>query len=283
MTAPKATVPAELRKLYGQGRVIPFVGAGASMSLTWKSHDGYETLRGPSWREMVDQACRLLGYEDPELLRYRGTDLQILEFFEQKKGNFAPLTNWLVRRLDVPEAAIKASRVHAALSALGASTKFYTTNYDDLLERALTLAGREVKVVAAERDMGTSDRMVEVVKFHGDFDNPEAMVVSEGHYYKRLRLDGPLDLKLRSDLLNRVALFVGYSFNDLNIRFLFDVLNEMVRSLPGSDIGKRAYIVVNNPSDFEYTLFRKRNMEIIPTYGDDRTASLAEVLEQLVS
>lgn len=276
----KPSVPTELRRLYRQGRVVPFIGAGASMSLSWQLRDG-SSSRGPSWDEMVDEACHQLGYKDPELLRYRGTDLQILEFFEQKKGNFAPLTNWLVRRLEVPDSALTASRVHSAIAELQVSTKFYTTNYDDLIERSLRLAGREVKVVASERDMGWGDKMVEVIKFHGDFDNPGEMVFSEGHYYKRLRLDRPLDLKLRSDLLNRAALFVGYSFKDLNIGFLFDQLNEMLKSLPLSDSGKRAYIVVNNPSDFEYVLFKKRNIEIIPTYGADRTTSLAEVLEEI--
>jgi hypothetical protein len=232
---------------------------------------------------MVDEACRQLGYEDPELLRYRGNDLQILEYFLQKKGNFAPLTNWLVRRFDVDDDAIRASRVHTLLCALNASTKFYTTNYDDLLERSLRLSGRQVRVVASERDMAGDDGAVEVVKFHGDFDNPDLMVLSEGHYYRRLRLDTPLDFKLRSDLLNRAALFLGYSYSDLNVGFLFDVLNELLKSLPGSDAGKRAYIVVNNPSDFEYTLFRRRKIEVIPTYGDDRTSSLAEVLEDIVS
>lgn len=277
-----ATVPAELKKLYRAGRVVPFVGAGASMSLSWTSKKG-ETLRGPSWKEMVNEACRQLGYEDPELLRFRGTDLQILEFFLQKKGNFAPLTNWLVRRLDVPEDAIKASRVHTLLSTLTASTKFYTTNYDDLIERALRLSGREVRVIASERDMAGHDGVVEVVKFHGDFDNPDLMVFSEAHYYRRLRLDTPIDFKLRSDLLNRVALFIGYSYSDVNVGFFFDILNEMMKNLPDSDTGKRAYIVVNNPSDFEYTLFRRRNIEIIPTFGDDRTSTLVEILEDLLS
>ena len=31
--------------------------------------------------------------------------------FLGKKGNFAPLTNWLVRRLDVDDGAIGASRI----------------------------------------------------------------------------------------------------------------------------------------------------------------------------
>lgn len=278
----KPTVPAELKKLYRQGRVIPFVGAGASMSLKWKAPTELDFHSGPSWGEMVDEACRQLGYDDPELLRYRGTDLQILEFFEQKKGNFAPLTNWLVRRLDVPDEAIKESLVHSAIAKLRDSVSFYTTNYDDLIERALQLSGRDVKVIASERDMGENGK-VEVIKFHGDFNNPDSIVFSEGHYFKRLKLDGPLDLKLRSDLLGRAALFIGYSFRDLNIGFLFDILNEMLKSLPNSATGRRAYIVAHNPSDFEYTLFRKRNIEIIPTFGDNRAEALAEVIEEVAS
>ncbi|WP_042778664.1 SIR2 family protein [Sinorhizobium fredii] len=278
----RPTVPSELKKLYRLGRVVPFVGAGASMSFQWEVPGSTSVQRGPSWSEMVDESCRQMGYTDPELLRYRGTDLQILEFFEQKMGNFAPLTNWMVRKFHVPDDAIMSSKVHTALAALENSKTFYTTNYDDLLERSLKLAGRSVKVVARERDMGINDS-VEVVKFHGDFNNPDLMVFSEGHYYKRLRFEVPLDFKLRSDLLNRVALFVGYSFRDLNIGFLFDLLNELLKSLPDSDTGKRAYIVVNNPSDFEYTLFQKRNIEIIPTYGDKRTETLVEVLEEIVS
>jgi hypothetical protein len=275
-------VPAQLKKLYRQGRVVPFVGAGASMSLTWTMPGTEATARGPSWREMVDEACRQLGYSDPELLRYRGSDLQILEYFGQKKGGFAPLTNWMVKKFQVPDTAIKASRVHTALAAFAKSNTFYTTNYDDLLEKCLELSGRRVKVVARERDMGGSLN-AEVVKFHGDFNNPELMVFSEAHYHKRLKFDVPLDFKLRSDLLNRVALFVGYSFGDINIGILFDQLNELLKSLPDSDTGKRAYIVVNNPSDFEYTLFHKRNIEIIPTYGDQRTETLAQVLQEIVS
>lgn len=278
----KATVPAELKKLYRQGRMVPFVGAGASMSLTWTTPGSTTVQRGPSWSEMVSEACQQMGYSDPELLRYRGTDLQILEFFGQKKGNFAALTNWLVRKFAVDDDTIASSKVHSALAALNNSKIYYTTNYDDLLERALRLAGRQVKVVARERDMSAGNS-IEIVKFHGDFDNPDLMVFSEAHYYKRLRYDTPLDFKLRSDLLNRVALFVGYSFGDVNIGLLFDQMNELLKTLPDSDTGKRAYIVINNPSDFEYTLFKKRNIEIIPTYGDKRTDTLVEVLGEIAA
>lgn len=275
------TAPSELKKLYRQGRVVPFIGAGASMALEWSTPDG--TRRGPSWKAMVDKACELLGYEDPELLRFRGTDLQILEYFEHKKGNFAPLTNWLVRELDAPDDAILSSSVHTALAGMANCRNYYTTNYDDFLERTLRLHGRKVQVVTSERDMGARGHDTEVVKFHGDFNSPDEMVFSEGHYYRRMRLDAPLDLKLRSDLLGRAAFFIGYSFRDLNVGYLFDVLENALKGMPNSPSGRRAYIVVHNPSDFEYALFHKRNMEVVPTHGDDRAAGLVEVLLDLLA
>ena len=78
--------PIDLKRLYRERRVIPFVGAGASMSVTWEGGK----RRGPSWGEMVNEAARLLG-ADPDLLRVRGTDLQVLEYFAIKKGGLGPV------------------------------------------------------------------------------------------------------------------------------------------------------------------------------------------------
>lgn len=105
--------PPELKRLYSQGRVLPFVGAGASMAISWDV--GGKRKTGTSWSQMVNQAAEILGYKDPELLRMRGTELQILEYFRIKKNNFAPLTNWMVRLMDAPDAAIRSSNVHSAL------------------------------------------------------------------------------------------------------------------------------------------------------------------------
>ena len=56
------TCPVDLRRLYRERRVIPFVGAGASMSVTWGAS---RKNRGPAWEEMVHQAARLLGASEP--------------------------------------------------------------------------------------------------------------------------------------------------------------------------------------------------------------------------
>ncbi|GHS86726.1 hypothetical protein AGMMS50218_07150 [Actinomycetota bacterium] len=44
-----------------------------------------------------------------------------------------------------------------------------------------------------------------------------------------------MDLKFRSDLLGRSVLFLGYSFNDINIRIIWHKLMEMMRDVPDAD------------------------------------------------
>jgi len=274
--------PPELKRLYREGKVLPFVGAGVSMSVSWTDKTGNE-IRGPSWAQMVNEAARILGFEDPELLRMRGTDLQILEYFAIKKKNFAPLINWMVRNIDAPDSALTNSILHASLASLEACQIFYTTNYDDFLERSFGLFSRPSHVISTEEDMGFGKMNCQIVKFHGDFNNPDEMVMSERHYYRRMRLDGPMDLKLRSDLLGRAVLFVGYSFRDINRAYLFQTVNEMFRNLPNSFSGRRAYIIVQNPSDFERRLFHNRNIEVIAAYGDDRTKAASEIIADMAS
>jgi hypothetical protein len=276
--------PLELKRLYQEGRILPFIGAGASMGVSWFNSEGLP-LRGPSWRELVDQAARMLEFEEPDLLRLRGSDLQILEYFFAKKGSFAQLTNWLNLSMQPQDSSLRQSALHEAITKLDLCPVVYTTNYDDFLERAFRLAGRPVRIVAAEREMGRSGRAneVEVVKFHGDFNHPEAMVLSERHYEERLSLKSALDLKLRSDILGRAVLFIGYSFSDLNVAYLFRLVNDEFGRLHGSFSGKRAYIVMSNPSDFEIQLFHNRNIEVIASDKFDRAAHAAEVLNDMMS
>jgi len=149
----------------------------------------------------------------PDLLRLRGTDLQILEYFKIiKGGSLAELTNWLSQQFAAArDEDIMASALFAQLSSLNNCNVYYTTNYDDFIERALAKTGRKTHVVMSEHSINHDRSSVEVVKFHGDFNSPDQMVLSESQYMDRMRLESPLDFKLRSDLLGRAVLFIGYS------------------------------------------------------------------------
>lgn len=251
------------------------------MSVTWKL-DG-RTISGPSWSDVVSQGARELGFTDPDLLRVRGTDLQILEYFRIKNHDeLAPLTNWLVREMHPPNDALLASSIHNELSRLDNCDLFYTTNFDDFIERSLRLHRRAVRVVAIEPDIARRERgECEIVKFHGDWNHPSHMVMSESDYERRLNLDTAMDYRLRADLLGRALLFIGYSFRDPNVAYLFRKINDQFRALTGVSFGRRAYIAVPEPSDFEVTLFQARNIEVIPIIGADVTSEIAELISDL--
>lgn len=280
----------DLRTFCSQGRLLPFVGAGVSTSVEWTTAGG-EQRRGPSWKELVDQAAILVGSPDPNLLRVRGEDLQILEYFRSKNDDrLAKLTNWLVQRLDVDENTLLSNPIFDALASMGTCKIFYTTNFDDFLERSLKLHGRVVSVVASEPDVAralaqatvSNGASCEVVKFHGDLDHPDMMVVSESQYRDRLALTTPMDDRLKSDILGRLVLFLGYSFRDWNVSYLFHLVNSLHGGLADSMSQRRAYITVAAPSDFERTLFEKRGIGVIPIpSGSGMTQAVTELLRNI--
>ena len=275
--------PEELKRQYRDGRLVPFVGAGVSKSVQWT--DNGEARSGVLWREFVNRATVELGFDDPSLLRVRGTDLQILEYFKLKQETVSPLSLWLFQRMQPPEDALRASPIHRELAALDRCPVYYTTNYDNLLERAFDYHGRECRSVAIESHIGArigrTSPVCEIVKFHGDFRHPESMVITESDYQRRLAFDTPMDMRFRADMLGRAVLFLGYGFGDPNVSYLFHLVNERLDKLPTSLSGRRAYITVPDPSDFERTLFAARNIDVLPVNEESHTDDIAALLADL--
>ena len=274
-------ISSELRSLYRDGRLLPFVGAGVSTSVTWS--DGENEIHGPSWDELVKRAAHDLGFDDIQLIRARGTDLQILEYFRLQFSGYARLTNWLVRIMNPPDSTLRKSAIHNELAQMNKCSVIYTTNFDDFIERSFSLHNRRHKTVAIEAHMRTDVGVTEVVKFHGDWDHPDRMVLTESDYERRMEFKTSMDLRLTSDLLNRSILFLGYSFRDQNVAYLFRQVNERFAQLPNTISGHRAHIVVQEPSHFEWKLFKQRNMNVIPIDSGDPTKQTAELLNEIRS
>jgi hypothetical protein len=186
----------ELKTLYRDGRILPFIGAGISASVEWI--DGAVTKRGPSWGALVDRAAKELGFDSGDLLRVRGTDLQILEYYKLKFSGHTRLTNWLLLNMNPPDDAIKNSVIHNELAAMTNCLTMYTTNFDDFIERSLGLHSRAFQAVAIEEHMRRSSATTEVIKFHGDWNHPDRMVLTESDYERRDGIqihDGPKALE----------------------------------------------------------------------------------------
>lgn len=272
--------PHALKEVYQSGRLIVFAGAGVSASIEWIDNKGV-SHRGPTWREMVDMVAKENGVMLPELLRIRGTDLQILEYFSLKdKTTFQKLTNNLCRHLNPPDEALINSPIHKELASLSHCRLFYTTNYDDFIERSFRALKRSCDVVVCEEDINEKNDC-EIIKFHGDWNHPDKMVISERHYERRLNLTDVLDYRFRADLLNKIVLFIGYSFRDPNISYLFRVIQDQTKYFDDTIQDRRAYIAVPDPSDFEIQLFRARKMEVISINSMDPTTDISSLIQEL--
>lgn len=190
-------------------RAILFAGAGVSINAGL-----------PPWRELIARMGKEFGFD--EGLRYGlGVDYPVLaEYYRLRQGSIGPLRSWMDRNWCVSEQRIRESKVHELIVQLDFPI-IYTTNYDRNLEVAYTLYDRDFIKVINARDMAkTVEGVTQIIKFHGDFDDDQSLVITESDYFKRLSFDSPLDIKFRSDSFGKTILFIGYSMHDMNIRLL---------------------------------------------------------------
>jgi hypothetical protein len=233
-------------------QVILFAGAGVSM-----------TVGLPSWRTLVEHIAEELEL-DPGILSDPGINHLILaEFYRLKQGSIGPLRSWMDRNWTVAPDQMKASRVHELICKLDFPI-IYTTNFDRNLETAFELHGKDfVKIVNAKDIARIRDGVPQIVKYHGDFDDDESIVIAETDYMDRLSFESPLDIKFRSDALGKTILFVGYSLTDLNIRFLLHRLWKMWCGSGYERDRPQSYVFMLRPNPVEEAVLEQWGLRVL--------------------
>src|SRR5262249_48388693 len=145
-----------------------------------------------------------------------GTYLSLAEFYELERGSIGSLRSWMDVNWHQKEIKVSNSEVHEAIVRAG-FRKIYTTNFDRWIERACEHWGiRYRKLLTVNDMMVKNDDSLEIVKFHGDFDDDKTLVLTETSYLERLNFESPIDLMLRADVLRYPVLFIGYRLLDIN-------------------------------------------------------------------
>lgn len=181
---------------------------------------------------------------------------------------------------NVSDETIKNSAIYHYIAQTGCRL-VYTTNYDHILEKAFKLHKKKYKTVIGVNDFAETDcNTTQIIKFHGDFSKPKSLVLAECDYFERLNFESPLDIKLRSDMLTKSVLFIGYSLSDINIRLLIYRLNTLWKKQ--SENKPRSYIFLPTPNPIQEKIFLSRG--IIPIVGEDvdRSKSLETFLGKIV-
>ncbi|MBJ7537769.1 SIR2 family NAD-dependent protein deacylase [Marinomonas transparens] len=251
---------------YRERNVILFVGAGISKNLGL-----------PTWSELIDHVADELGY-DPEIYKSFGDSLALAEYYRLKTGSIGPLRSWMDTNWHSANVDLQGSKLHELI----ANSKFpmvYTTNYDRWLEKSYELYEKQYTKIAGVSDIAKiKDGVTQVIKFHGDFDNDDTIVLDESSYYERLEFETPLDIKLRSDVLGKSVLFIGYSLTDVNLRFLFYKLAKLWKSNNGGGVQPKSYVFTHRPNPIQETILEQWGIKMLTSKENDPQKALLEFL-----
>jgi hypothetical protein len=251
-------------------QLILFAGGGISQSLGL-----------PSFRELIRHISDEMGFasEAIDTLDYP----VIAEAYQVRHAQLGAVRSWMDQIMHPAGIDIRTSEVHNLIVDLEFPI-IYTTNYDRWIERAFKARNKPFRKVTNIADLTAADRSAtEIIKFHGDFDDDDSLVLTESGYFGRMMFDTPLDIRLRSDSLGRPLLFLGYSLHDLNTRYLLFRLQELWKTSPHADQRPKSYIVMTENSEAQEIVLRSRGIIPIKTGVSDPGEATASFLRELLA
>jgi hypothetical protein len=277
-----------------EGRVIPFLGAGAN--LCGRPQDGPWAVGShlPSGADLATYLANKSRYPDDPA----GDLLRVSQYVDAVLGEKA-LYEYLHSAFD---ADYPPNELHRLLVDVAAELRerrrpgllILTTNYDDALERAFEEAGEAYHVLWYDAKGGSghflhrangkvapirkpnetlmSDRAV-ILKLHGAVDRidpkVDSFVITEDHYidYKE-RI--PVNLRMRMEESH--FLFLGYSLRDWNLRVILS------RIWHGRTLASQSWAVQRpsgSLSEIEQKLWRSRgDVDLMYVELDEYVAKL---------
>ncbi len=190
--------------LLAKHKLVPFFGAGIS-----RQHLGLAAA------ELAHEMAEAIGYPPETPLA------DVADAYANARGQ-ATFVDFLSRKLVVTELDERKAPSHRLLVSL-MQNLLYTTNQDNLFELVARQYGRIYRRVVTVEDLSESvPGEPLLIKFHGDTSVPESLVFGAKSYQDRMTTqDHPLDIRLKSDLLGKRLMFLGYSLRDENVAKIF--------------------------------------------------------------
>lgn len=191
----------EFSKNVIQGNAAIFLGAGLSVGANYKD-----------WKSLLKEPAESIGL-NVEKEQY---DLISLAEYIKNEKNRTYINEVLLEEFHKPN--INPTTNHRLLASLPIDI-YWTTNYDDLMEKALEDAKKPIAVKRKQSDLSifTRDQEAVVYKMHGDISDPDNAILTRTDYemYDTNRV--LFKEALEGQVVTRTFLFIGFSFTDPNL------------------------------------------------------------------
>lgn len=207
-----------------ENRLVIFVGAGVS------ANSGV-----PTWAELIHTIKKDL----PDSLQCENDALKIVQLYRELFGENAyheKIKGTLKHGQCVP------NEIHRAIFALN-PCHVITTNYDNLLEQAAADLCKRYQTIRKDEDLPDNRGEKMIIKMHGDFDSGN-IVLSENDYFDYSRNFPLIESFVLSLFSSKLVLFVGFSFNDINLKYILRSVNTMLQGKM-----QRMYLLSNSQPD----------------------------------
>ncbi|WP_343556326.1 SIR2 family protein [Sphingobacterium sp.] len=231
--------------------VVIWAGAGLSISSGFPS--GYKL------KEMIYDSLT------PMLKQHIGLERSLMDFCEavvDLNGNRNHLITQL-RKIFLT-APPTPSDVHQKIAQIPHFRYIFTTNYDRLIEQAMTNATpitKENQIAYLENDGQTK-----IFKMHGDFSDPDSIVITTSDYnnmYVNGTLNNLIWNQAKAILATKTVLFLGYGVEDTNVLVLLDSISSAL-----GNNRKEFYLVAPGMDELRKIQLDKRNIKYIDSTAE---------------
>lgn len=187
-------------KAIQESKAALFIGSGLSRSA------GYT-----DWRGILREAATDIGLS----VEKEDDLISLAEYYVNEKKNRAKINSAISEYFSE---GYPPTETHKILASLGI-TSWWTTNYDQLIERTFRQQERQVSVLTNDNSFCkfSSKNAVTVHKLHGDVESPEEAVITKKDYEEFVPKHEVLLAKLKGEMCSKSFLFLGYSFSDTDI------------------------------------------------------------------
>ena len=208
-----------IRKAMEDGQLVLFVGAGVSKSATL-----------PLWNEAVREIAKrlhVLADENQKEQIDSGDYLKIPQYYYNSRGGKE--YTQLIRKIFRADQHYDSNALHDAIIGLNTNL-IITTNYDHLLEQAAEKSAQSLGVISKDTDFPYCRSPKRLIKMHGDFENGN-FVLKEDDYLNYSRNFSLIENYIKSIIGTKGILFLGYSFNDPDLKQIFTWAKEVLKGI----------------------------------------------------